>query len=91
MVECEICGTGISGGSVFTCSYCEGTFCPAHRLPFNHACPRIEDWKNNKPNPKMSRSTTTSPVYLEDKRGGIAGGVIVLFVLIMVLWLFRVI
>ena len=26
----------------FQCSYCGGQFCSAHRLPENHACPKIE-------------------------------------------------
>jgi TM2 domain-containing membrane protein YozV len=29
----------------FRCQYCGGLFCGFHRLPFNHACPGLEEWK----------------------------------------------
>ncbi|MFH0968172.1 MAG: AN1-type zinc finger domain-containing protein [Methanobacteriota archaeon] len=92
MVECEICGTSVSGGSAFTCTYCGKMFCPAHRLPFNHACKRIEDWKNAKSTPKKHHhDKTSSRGILEENREIIAGGVIVLFTLIMALWFFQII
>lgn len=46
-MKCEICGDEISGGSAFTCNYCGGTFCPSHRLPFNHSCKNLTEWKKS--------------------------------------------
>ena len=34
--HCEICNDQIMLG--FTCSYCNGYFCPEHRLPEKHRC-----------------------------------------------------
>ncbi|PKL60196.1 MAG: hypothetical protein CVV33_03905 [Methanomicrobiales archaeon HGW-Methanomicrobiales-4] len=91
MVECEICETNVSGGSAFTCTYCGGTFCPAHRLPFNHACPRIEDWRNAKQTPKKQNNVrVSSSDLLTRKREIIAGGIVLLFLLIMAIWFFRI-
>ncbi|NLV27353.1 MAG: hypothetical protein GXY48_09340 [Methanomicrobiales archaeon] len=44
-MNCDVCGEEISGGSAFTCNYCGGVFCPKHRLPFNHSCKNLEQWK----------------------------------------------
>ena len=88
MVECEVCGTDVSGGSAFTCTYCAGTFCPAHRLPFNHACRNIEDWRRSKPKKRESVVSQRKPGVIENK-GLIAAGVIILFLIIMVFWFFR--
>ena len=91
MVECEICGTSVSGGSAFTCSYCGGTFCPSHRLPFNHACPRIEDWRSSKPEKvKKTREREKELQLLVKQRSIIAGAVIGLFLVIMAIWFFKV-
>ncbi len=90
MVECEICGTHVSGGSAFTCTYCGGTYCPAHRLPFNHGCTKIEDWRNAKPQKKLKTSSKPKTI-LADQRSLIAGGAIMLFLIIFFLWFFRMI
>jgi len=38
-MRCEYCGRETS--ITFQCLYCNGQFCQAHRLPENHACPKI--------------------------------------------------
>lgn len=91
MAECEICGTRVSGGSAFTCTYCGGTYCPAHRLPFNHACTNIEDWRSAKPVKKKGISPAKNSVIFADQRSLIAGGVIMLFLIILFLWIIRMI
>lgn len=91
MVECEICGADVSGGSAFTCTYCGGTFCPAHRLPFNHACPRIDDWKSARSPVKKQKSMIKSSPLSVDQRSLIAGGVIMLALILLFLWIFRMI
>jgi len=90
MVECEFCGTSVSGGSVFTCTYCHGTFCPAHRLPFNHACPKIEEWRSSKPAKQKGVTRKAGLGILADQKGIIAGGVLMLALIIMFLLIFRV-
>jgi len=49
MAQCDFCGKEIKTLSTFTCSYCGKTFCPEHRLPFNHNCADIETWKQTPP------------------------------------------
>jgi Zn-dependent protease len=39
-VECHFCGLK-KEGLPFRCNYCGESFCPDHRLPENHACPRV--------------------------------------------------
>lgn len=39
-MECHFCGKEESG-LPFRCNYCGETFCSEHRLPENHACPRV--------------------------------------------------
>lgn len=41
MATCEQCGEKIVGAR--ECSYCEGTFCPEHRLPENHDCQGVRN------------------------------------------------
>lgn len=41
MATCERCGEKIVGTR--ECSYCEGTYCPEHRLPENHDCSGVKD------------------------------------------------
>lgn len=38
MAECDHCGETIEHEAVFTCSYCERSFCGEHRLPEKHSC-----------------------------------------------------
>ncbi len=43
MVECSQCKTRTS--MPFTCKFCEQSFCSAHRLPENHDCNGLEQYK----------------------------------------------
>jgi hypothetical protein len=40
MTTCTICGTG--GELLYTCTYCDDSFCPDHRLPEAHDCDGVE-------------------------------------------------
>jgi len=42
--NCAICGERIY--LPFLCNYCHKYYCGKHRLPFNHDCSNIEEWKN---------------------------------------------
>jgi predicted nucleic acid binding AN1-type Zn finger protein len=79
MATCEICGTEISGGSVFTCTYCGGTFCPSHRLPFNHSCRNIEEWRRPKPAKGVRTPSFQVKKVQYDKKILIAVAVLILF------------
>ncbi|MDD1729957.1 MAG: hypothetical protein LUQ50_12920 [Methanospirillum sp.] len=91
MVDCEFCGTSVSGGSAFTCTYCKGTFCPAHRLPFNHACPNIAEWRNANPGKQKVLSRKPESRIMADQKSLIAGGVLMLFLIILFVWIFRIV
>ncbi len=90
MAECDICGEKVSGGSSFTCTYCGGSFCPSHRLPFNHACTHIDEWRRSQPDKSRFRrdvkSRRVSGVLI---RRVIAGAVVAAFILMMVAWFLR--
>jgi len=43
MPRCDTCGKNVS--LPFHCQYCGGNFCDEHRLPPNHACPGLAEWK----------------------------------------------
>ncbi|MHA1972200.1 MAG: AN1-type zinc finger domain-containing protein [Candidatus Hodarchaeales archaeon] len=38
--SCDFCGKEVQFG--FTCSYCGNYFCPDHRLPERHLCPKLK-------------------------------------------------
>lgn len=40
MATCEQCGEKIVGTR--ECSYCDGTYCPDHRLPEKHDCQGVK-------------------------------------------------
>jgi hypothetical protein len=87
MGQCEICGREISGGAQFTCSYCEGTFCPDHRLPFNHACPNIDQWRRSgAPRKRILKKVPVRilPAAITQKNA-IALSAVVLFILVVVI------
>jgi len=42
--SCAKCGERVC--LPFHCNYCRQYYCGRHRLPFNHDCRNIEDWKN---------------------------------------------
>jgi len=43
MPRCDTCGKTVS--LPFPCPYCGGNFCDEHRLPPNHACAGLAEWK----------------------------------------------
>ncbi|WP_292370447.1 CAP domain-containing protein [Methanoregula sp. UBA64] len=43
MPRCDTCGKTVS--LPFHCQYCGGNFCDEHRLPPNHACAGLAQWK----------------------------------------------
>jgi len=88
-IKCEVCGEEVSGGSAFTCSYCKGVFCPGHRLPFNHSCKNLSEWKkagltDGKRRMGYSGKRNRSFLSLHIKEL-IYAGVIILFLCIIVL------
>jgi len=97
MAQCDYCGKGIQTLSTFTCSYCGKTFCPEHRLPFNHDCAHIEAWKQTPPpNQKkteqkaarrnqMHKNTLPSTYAIKDTKGTISPIVIILSIVVLIL------
>ena len=71
MDQCDYCGKEIKTLSTFTCSYCGKTFCPEHRLPFNHNCAQIEAWKRTPPpgQKKIQEKRDQSPISIERRPG----------------------
>lgn len=45
MARCHFCGRAES--LPFTCKFCGEKFCSDHRLPENHQCPGLEEFKKN--------------------------------------------
>jgi len=43
MSRCDTCGKNVS--LPFHCQYCGKNFCDEHRLPPNHACAGLAEWK----------------------------------------------
>ena len=92
-MNCEICAAEISGGSAFTCTYCGGTFCPEHRLPFNHACRNIEQWrKSGAPGKKVSKQVKRSKAIVSvsyDNKLLITGAVAAIILIIALIVYFK--
>ncbi|MDY6774237.1 MAG: AN1-type zinc finger protein, partial [Candidatus Nanohaloarchaea archaeon] len=44
MPECSECGETVS--MPFRCKFCEESFCSKHRLPENHECEGLRDYKD---------------------------------------------
>jgi len=87
-MNCEICGEEISGGSVFTCNYCGGVFCPRHRLPFNHACKNLAEWKKSgTPENKRTRThkkvSPTGMVLVKKNKKLIITGVVIIALVVL--------
>ena len=86
-MNCEMCGDEISGGSAFTCTYCGGVYCPRHRLPFNHACRNLEEWKKAGSPRKKTTGYRKSPVpasfLVRRRKELIITGVILLVLLVL--------
>ncbi len=47
----------------FSCPYCGGQFCATHRLPENHACPRIDRARTERQEQVMTNKSYTSYNY----------------------------
>jgi predicted nucleic acid binding AN1-type Zn finger protein len=45
--NCSFCGE--RAYLPFHCEYCDRYFCGRHRLPFEHDCKNIRDWKKTSP------------------------------------------
>lgn len=41
---CAVCGERVY--LPFHCEYCHRYYCDKHRLPFDHNCKNIDQWKN---------------------------------------------
>ena len=74
MPHCDLCGKPTT--MPFHCQYCGGNFCDEHRLPPNHDCAGIAQWKK-KPLPSVGISygkggtiTTTGSGYGPEARRG---------------------
>lgn len=87
-MNCEICGEEISGGSAFTCNYCGGVFCPEHRLPFNHNCKNIAEWKKagapGKKTTRYQKKAAVPGITVRRKKELIIGGAIVICLLVLI-------
>jgi hypothetical protein len=38
MPSCDICGDSVEASDHYDCTYCEGSYCGAHRVPESHDC-----------------------------------------------------
>jgi len=63
MVKCQYCGT--KEVLPFKCPYCNGYFCPEHRLPESHECPEI--WRARAPREAPPRIAVKSKTPYEYK------------------------
>jgi len=75
-MKCEKCQ--IETFLPFTCPYCGGHFCPEHRLPENHECPRMRS--AGLPKEEMQSTTAQGPKSYEytvtyARRGKMEGGI----------------
>lgn len=51
--HCSVCGERVY--LPFFCDHCHKYFCGKHRLPFDHDCENIEDWKKRPDSPPTYR------------------------------------
>ena len=69
-MKCQVCSTETV--LPFTCQYCGGQFCATHRLPENHACPKMANARTQRQDQVMSNqgyaSYNYSYVYGQEKR-----------------------
>ena len=87
MAQCDYCGKEIQTLSAFTCSYCGKTFCPEHRLPFNHNCTHIEAWKQTPPpgQKKAQQKTVRNPISTSALSSRYSPWVIIAGIVVLVL------
>jgi len=60
-MKCQVCGQETV--LPFRCPYCGGQFCSAHRLPENHACPRIDFARTQRQEQVMAPQSYNSYQY----------------------------
>ena len=69
-MKCQVCQQEID--LPFHCPYCGGQFCSVHRLPENHACPRIDSaraqWQAQVMTPQSYNSYQYSYNYGQQRR-----------------------
>lgn len=54
-MKCQACSTEIT--LPFICPYCGGQFCATHRLPENHACPKIDTARQQRQDQVMNNQS----------------------------------
>ena len=60
-MKCRVCG--LEAFLPFQCPHCGGQFCTAHRLPENHACPKMEIARVSKQEEAVVLKTPSSYEY----------------------------
>ncbi|MCL2460118.1 MAG: zinc finger AN1 domain-containing stress-associated protein [Euryarchaeota archaeon] len=87
MAQCDYCGKEIQTLSTFTCSYCGKTFCPEHRLPFNHNCTHIEAWKQTPPpgQKKAQQKAARNPISTSALSSSYSPWVIIAGIVVLIL------
>ncbi|MGD0645663.1 MAG: AN1-type zinc finger domain-containing protein [Candidatus Bathyarchaeia archaeon] len=60
-MKCQVCNQETV--LPFRCPYCGGQFCSAHRLPENHACPRIDSARTQRQEQVMAPQSYNSYQY----------------------------
>ena len=61
-MKCDFCGEE-TGVMPFRCKFCGGKFCAEHRLPENHKCAGLEDYKKTR---TMKSGLTYEPFKTEN-------------------------
>jgi Zn-dependent protease len=60
-MQCQVCNQEVL--LPFRCPFCGGQFCSAHRLPENHACPRIDFARSQSQEQVLTPQTYSSYQY----------------------------
>ncbi len=60
-MKCQACSTEIT--LPFICPYCGGQFCATHRLPENHACPKIDAARQQRQDQVMTNQSYANYNY----------------------------
>jgi Zn-dependent protease len=60
-MKCQACSTEIT--LPFVCPYCGGQFCATHRLPENHACPKIDTARQQRQDQVMTNQSYANYNY----------------------------
>jgi len=67
MPECYFCGEKITGYLPFRCSFCGRYFCSDHRLPENHNCQELEEYRKEYREKELAKGKLSWD-YLGNKR-----------------------